>query len=272
MSTAAEIVQSAGTLVIAHRGASDRAPENTLPAFAAALALGVDVVELDYRHSADGVPVVFHDELLDKTTDACQRWGDRHHPIVDEPLADLAQLDAGSWFDPSFAGTRIPTLEQAVRLVCPKAILAIERKAGDAGTLLRLMHAQNALDRVVVMAFDWEFLAECKRSAPALVTVALGDEEFGDESLSRAASIGAAVVGWDKRLLGPDSRLLAADAVAAAHRHGLRLWAWTVDDRREMRTLFAASIDGLITNRADLALEAREQARGQGPAARDQEI
>ena len=73
----ADALQVSRVLVIAHRGASRVAPENTLPAFQAALQLGVDLVEFDYLHSADGVPVAFHDEELDRLTDACAVWGGR---------------------------------------------------------------------------------------------------------------------------------------------------------------------------------------------------
>lgn len=263
MQTAAQLVESSRPLVIAHRGASDRAPENTLPAFEAALALGADAVELDYRHSADGVPVVFHDELLDKTTDASTRWGGRPHAIADFPVADLQRLDAGSWFAPTFRGTRIPTLAAAIELVCPRAILAIERKVGNAATLVKLLRELDAAERVAVMAFDWGFLAECRHLAPRLVTVALGDKAYEEEALVQAAGV-ASVVAWDVARLPTDSPSLIAAAVAAAHRRNLRLWAWTIDEIPQMLDLIAASIDGLITDWVDLALRAREQAETGG--------
>jgi len=92
--SAAALVRSPQVLVIAHRGDSRAAPENTLAAFASAMSLGVDLVELDYLHTADGVPVVFHDDELDRLTDAPARWGPKI-PLATKSLAELKQLDAG---------------------------------------------------------------------------------------------------------------------------------------------------------------------------------
>src|ERR1700689_2970774 len=86
--------------VIAHRGASRQAPENTLPAFQAAAQSGVDMVELDYLQSADQVPVAFHDEDLDRLTDAQTRWGGEKISLASKTLSELKTLDAGSWFGP----------------------------------------------------------------------------------------------------------------------------------------------------------------------------
>ncbi|HXT58437.1 MAG TPA: glycerophosphodiester phosphodiesterase family protein, partial [Pirellulales bacterium] len=124
-----EFVRQPKTLLLAHRGNSAAAPENTLPAFSSAIELGVDLVELDYLHSADGVPIVFHDETLDRSTDAVARWGGQDIPLASRTAAELGQLDAGRWFSPEFAGTRLPTLEQALALICRESRCMIERKA-----------------------------------------------------------------------------------------------------------------------------------------------
>src|SRR5689334_623108 len=98
------LIQSPRVLIIAHRGNSSVAPENTLPAFQSALEAKADLVELDYYHSADGVPVVIHDKLLGRTTNAEQVLGKSELAVRDLPLADLRKLDAASWFDEKFAG------------------------------------------------------------------------------------------------------------------------------------------------------------------------
>ncbi|KKK67784.1 hypothetical protein LCGC14_2950600, partial [marine sediment metagenome] len=102
-------VASERVLVIAHRGDSKVAPENTLPAFASAVKVGSDLVELDYYHWSDGVPVVFHDRELDRTTNARRVWGGSEIKLDTKTLFDLRRLDAGSWFGANFAGTPIPT-------------------------------------------------------------------------------------------------------------------------------------------------------------------
>src|SRR5581483_3094013 len=107
-----QLVLSDQPLVIAHRGDSSEFPENTLPAFEAAVEIGCDLVELDYHESADGVMVVIHDDTLDRTTDAKELFGGEQIAVKSKTWAELSRLDAGKWFDPKFAGTRLPTLEQ----------------------------------------------------------------------------------------------------------------------------------------------------------------
>jgi glycerophosphoryl diester phosphodiesterase len=239
--SAAALVRTPRTLVIAHRGDSRAAPENTLAAFASALSLGVDLVELDYLHTADGVPVVFHDDELDRLTDAPARWGKKKIALASKSLAELKQLDAGGWFAPQFAGTRIATLEEALLAVCPTSAMMIERKAGDAGTCVGLLQRLGFLDRVAVTAFDWQFLADCHALAPDLVLGALGTKELSPDQLDEAVRIGASVIGWD------DAHV-TGELVEQVHRRGLRLWIWTVDDVDRARQLVSWGADALITN------------------------
>src|SRR3954447_11482273 len=106
---AQKLIASPRVLIIAHRGNSSVAPENTLPAFQSALDAKADLVELDYYHSADNVPVVIHDRILDRTTNAEEVLGQPKLLVSDLPLADLRKLDVGGWFDDKFAGTKMPT-------------------------------------------------------------------------------------------------------------------------------------------------------------------
>jgi glycerophosphoryl diester phosphodiesterase len=245
----AEFVRQPKTLLLAHRGNSAVAPENTLPAFSSAIALGVDLVELDYLHSADGVPVVFHDETLDRCTDAVALWGGHDIPLASRTAAELGRLDAGGWFSPGFAGTRLPTLEQALSLICRESRCMVERKGGDAATCVALLRRLDVMDRVVVTAFDWAFLAECRDLAPELTLGALGDEPLTVESLDRAAASGASIVGWG-------DGWISREHVAVAHGRGLRVWIWTVDDPGRARQLIGFGVDGLITNAPATVLNA----------------
>jgi glycerophosphoryl diester phosphodiesterase len=240
--SAAARVASDGVLVIAHRGASKTAPENTLPAFAAALAAGADLVELDYHHSADGVPVVIHDADLDHTTNAIAAWGREKIKVADTPLAELRKLDAGSWFDPKFAGTRLPTLAESLDAIQAGSLTLIERKAGDPATCVALLAQKKLSGAVVVQAFDWDFLARCHHLAPDLVLGALGEKELTPERLDEIAATGAKVVGWR------DKDTTAA-SIAAIHARGWKAWVWTVDDPQRARELVQAGIDAIITNR-----------------------
>jgi glycerophosphoryl diester phosphodiesterase len=243
--TADQVVASNRLLTIAHRGASHFAPENTLPAFQAALELDVDLVEFDYHDSSDEVPVVFHDDQLDRTTDACRLWRQTKIPLAAKSLADLRELDAGGWFSQRFAGARIPTLAEALDLITPKSIALVERKTGSAQRCIQRLCESSAIDRVVIQAFDANFLADCRRLAPELVLAALGEHELTATHLDEACRLRISAVAWNHEHVTPD-------LVAMIHDRGLKSWAWTVDDPQRMRQLTAWGLDGIITNRPDL--------------------
>ncbi len=243
LTRAARLVASRNVLIIAHRGANRQAPENTIPAFQAALELRTDLVELDYWHSADGVPVVFHDKDLDRCTDAVALLGREKTPVGALTLAELKKLDAGTWFDARFAGTRIPTLAEAIDAIQVGSTTLIEHKSGDARTCIDLLRRKKCLNEVVVQSFDWGFLRDCHRLAPNLTIVALGDKELTDGLLDSAQALGAAGVGWKEDLIGPAQ-------IEAVHRRGLKAWVYTVDDPRRAEELAEAGIDGIITNDA----------------------
>jgi len=239
---AQRLVQSNRLLVIAHRGNSSVAPENTLPAFQAALEAKADLVELDYYHSADGVPVVIHDKTLDRTTNAVAVLGGKEIAVAKTPLAELARLDAGTWFSPRFAGAKLPTLSESLDLIQSGSVTLIERKAGDPETLVRLLTEKKLLDQVMVQAFDWEFVAACRRLAPQLVLGTLHGKPATEELVRQAAATGADVIVWDHEKLTPET-------IALMHQLGKRAWVYTVDDPARARELIAAGIDGIITNK-----------------------
>lgn len=240
-SSAANLVNTNRILVIAHRGDNKVAPENTLPAFQSAVDVGCDLVELDYVHTKDGVPLVIHDETLDRTTDARKLWGGRKIPVVSKTLAELAPLDAGSWFSPRFRGTRLPTLDQSLDVIQNGSVTLIERKEGDAKTCVELLRKKGLIDKVVVQAFDWDYLRGVHELAPEITLGALGHDELTDDKIAAVQKTGAAVVGWQQVEL-------TAEGIARLHAAGYRVWAWTVDDLDRAKELAAAGIDGIITD------------------------
>lgn len=244
--TADELLSRPGTLVIAHRGLPIAAPENSLPGFEAALSYKPEFVELDYRHSSDQELIVVHDAKLDRTTNSRAAFGAADVLIGSKTAAELAKLDAGSWYAPRFAAARLPTLSEAIDLVCPKACLMIERKDGDARSLVELLRRKKVLDRVIVQAFDWDFIADVRKLEPALPTGLLGEKELDADKLARIRSIGPRVIGWNQRDL-------IAEGIRAGHQAGVKVWSWTVNDAGRARDLAAAGLDGLITNHADKA-------------------
>ncbi|MEE3369049.1 MAG: glycerophosphodiester phosphodiesterase family protein [Planctomycetota bacterium] len=239
--SAQALVKSSQTLVIAHRGNSSQAPENTLAAFREAVNVGANLVELDYYHCADGIPVVVHDRNLQRTTNAVRALGIKD-PLVDkQTLAQLERLDAGSWFDKKFARERIPTLEQALRVIQRGSTTLIERKGGDAKTCVTLLRRMNLLDQVVIQAFDWDYLADCHRLAPQAVLGALGNKQLSKQRIRAIQATGAQFIGWKHEDL-------ARDDIAQAHRAGLKVWVYTVNRRARAQQLIEWGVDGIITD------------------------
>jgi glycerophosphoryl diester phosphodiesterase len=239
--SARQLVESRGVLIIAHRGNSAHAPENTLPAFRSALQSGANLVELDYYHSVDGVPVVFHDETLERTTNAKSVLGRSDLPIDKTSLSDLRRLDAGSWFADRFRGTRIPTLREALDVIQQRSCTLIERKGGDAGTCVRLLTEKQLLDQVVVQSFDWDFVRSCRRLAPRLALAALGSKQCTLSKLEKAQQTGCQVIAWNHNEMGPEQ-------IEEIHRRGLKAWVYTVNDPARAKDLIRAGIDGIITD------------------------
>jgi len=254
---AIRLLEAGRPLVIAHRGWSAAAPENTLPAFDLALQAGADLVELDYHHTADGVPLVIHDGTLKRTTNSAALWPEGEQRVAKRTLAEVRPLDAGAWFKPSFAGTPLPTLEEALTLIKKSGVTLIERKAGDAPTLARLLRERNWVNAAVVQSFDWEYLRVLHAELPDQVLGALGPRGRPDGKpltaeekilspayLDEIAAAGARVAVW--------SRDLTHESVAAAHARGLKVWVYTIDNPELMRAILALGVDGIITNRPAL--------------------
>src|SRR2546430_4343262 len=121
-----DLIAGKRPLVIGHRGCCQIAPENTLPSFKLAMAAGVDLVELDYHQSKDRKLVVIHDAELDRTTDAASRWGRRNIEVASTTAAEIQTLDAGSWFDPKYPGTKVPLLAEALEVIQAGSATLIE--------------------------------------------------------------------------------------------------------------------------------------------------
>ncbi|MBN8525919.1 MAG: glycerophosphodiester phosphodiesterase, partial [Planctomycetes bacterium] len=176
---------------IAHRGGSHLAPENTLPAYEQAAGLGHTCGECDVQLTADGVPVLLHDDTLERTTDG-------HGRLIDRSAADVLALDAGSWFHPRWAGTRVPTLAQALAAWSRLGMApVIELKCGDGQDPARLGVAVSAMVAAawsgptpLLISFIPEALSAAATTAP-LLPRGLLLEAWCDDWRERAAAVGA---------------------------------------------------------------------------------
>lgn len=240
-------------LVIAHRGYSMLAPENTLLAFKMAVTAGADLVELDYYHSKDGVPIVFHDSTLDRTSDADEKWEERKIPVGSRSATELRQLDAGSWFSTNLTGLRIPLLTEALDVIQNGGVTLIERKAGDAKTCVELLRERNLINQLIVQAFDWNYLKDFHALAPEQVLGALGPPSSRNgKRLSSEEKI--LTPEWNDQVKGTGARLvvwnrqITPEAVEDAHKKGLEVWVYTINDSATATDLLNMGIDGIITD------------------------
>lgn len=244
-------------LVFAHRGGGALAPENTLAAFENGLALGADGIELDLQLSKDGVVVVSHDAMLDRTTDASG-------PIASRTADELAQVDAGARFagDGSYPyrrrGVGVPRFSE-VLVRHPQARMIVELKTDEISlakaVLSEVQHA-GAADRVTVGAFGCAGIQVIRDRDPRIATGACLEEVRW--ALYRSW-LGLAPSRPQYRAFQVPERRGATTVVSprfvrAAHRGGIAVHVWTVDEPEDMERLLGWGVDGLITDRPDLAV------------------
>ncbi|MBN2369852.1 MAG: hypothetical protein JXO72_05145 [Vicinamibacteria bacterium] len=239
--------------VIAHRGFSGAAPENTLAAIREAIAAGADRVEFDVHLTADGEPVVIHDSKLDRTTDG-------KGPVAAHTLAEVRTLDAGAWFAARYRGERVPTLEEALVECRGRILVNVEIKseavrpgfldlAGIEAKVVDAIRAHNLASSAVVSSFQPIALKRVRRLAPEIEVQSLWNEEI-ENALSPAQVCGA--VG--ARAFNCSEKQATPERIAAAHAAGLVVNIYTIDEPKAMRDLVRRGADGIITNRPDLLL------------------
>jgi glycerophosphoryl diester phosphodiesterase len=231
----AGVLVARAMLTIAHRGASALYPENTLRAFMAAADLGADMCEFDVRMTRDGEAVVIHDATVDRTTDGRGR-------VAAMSAAALGRLDAGVRFGAEFRGERISTLAEVARALAGRGCgMDVELKArGLEARVCEILRGCAAASSAIVSSFDWEQLKIVARRDPEVRLALLGEK-------TPAAMLEAAQV---MRAFAIAPRFDIADAAlcAEAHRRGLAVYVWTVDDASAMRRMIAAGVDGIMTN------------------------
>lgn len=239
------------TQVFAHRGAKAVAPENTLPAFEQAIALGADGIELDVQCSKDGLLVVMHNFTVNETTDGTGR-------IADLTAAELAKLDAGSHFSAQFAGVGVPTLEDVFALVVGKLKINIEIKSQDpmggreVEPLVELINAGNLYDQVIVSSFNPVTLIKLRHVDPQ---VTLGLLYYGQHLPAYLREI------WLSSILRPEAfhphhQLIDEEYMVWAKAIPAAINTWTVNDPEEARRLAALGVDTIITDVPDAILAA----------------
>ncbi|MEU5921364.1 glycerophosphodiester phosphodiesterase family protein [Streptomyces sp. NPDC047141] len=227
--------------VIGHRGASSAAPENTLVSDEVARRGGAVWIENDVQPSKDGVPYILHDTTVDRTTDGTG-------PIRSLTSDRIDALDAGSWFAPAYAGTRVPTLAAQLadlRERGGKLLLEIKGRhsRAEVARIVREVRDQDMADRVFVQSFDVPSLQYAHELAPELPLGLLRDTLDADPvAVARDLDLSAYNVGDTALATRPQ-------VVADLHAAGVAVNVWTVDKPARWKALDALGVDGVITNR-----------------------
>ena len=235
--------------VIAHRGISSKAPENTLASFAlAAAAPGIDMVELDVRLTKDEEVIVLHDRTLQRTSTGnglARKYA----------LNELRNYDAGSWFDPSFRTERIPTLLEVLQLVGSTRRVDIEIKSDPFYTdrrglieekVIEVVDHCNMKNRVFYSSFDHHLVANLKRILPDAVTGVLYNlfRDFGrsPSKLARRADASIFICGKGE---------LQLSMIEDARRHGIAVYVYTLNSIKDAQKMIQLGVDGIISDNAD---------------------
>lgn len=234
--------------IFAHRGARRVAPENTLPAFAAALDMGADGIELDVHRTADGRLVVIHDFFVDKTTNG-------HGEVARMTYEEVARLDAGSHFAAEFAGTPVPTLAQVLELVGSRCRINIEIKSMDpygndaSDAVAAVIRYANLYDQVIVSSFNPITLVKLRHLDPRIALGMLYDDEM--PAFFRFIWAGPPI---RPEAQHPDHHLVDADYMSWARSLGAQVNTWTVNDPVEAKRLAALGVTTLITDVPDVLI------------------
>lgn len=238
--------------VIAHRGFSGKAPENTLAAIDAALEVGADMVEIDVSRTRDGHVVVLHDATLDRTTDGKGR-------LTETSFAEVRLLDAGSWFAERFAGEKIPTLAEVLDRVRRRIPLNVEIKSeavteevegGFVDRVVRLVRERGMQGEVILSSFSTEALRQARALAPEIARAVLYNRR--EHAGMTPREILDAV---DARSFNLSAKEINAATVEACHAAGRSTAVYTVNDAETLRRMVELGVDAIFTDRPDRLLE-----------------
>lgn len=227
--------------VIAHRGYSEVYPENTLAAFAGAVDIGVDYIELDVQMTSDGVIVVFHDNDLKRITGQEGR-------IADYTYEQLQQMDAGSWFQADYEEERIPTLQETLELIRDsRCNVYLEMKdigdrEGFVEQTLKIARQCGMEKRCLFASFQYEYLRQIKTLDSELLTLYITSS--GKTSLP---------VEYPAEFYGINVESVSADTIKAIHESGSKVFVWTLETPTQIGIVRGMGADGVVTNRAGLA-------------------
>ncbi|HAZ47252.1 MAG TPA: glycerophosphodiester phosphodiesterase [Cyanobacteria bacterium UBA11369] len=230
--------------IIAHRGYSAIAPENTLAAFAAAHAHQANSIEFDVQLSSEGIPVIIHDPTLERTTNGSGF-------VREKTLEQLKALDAGAWFNPQFSGERIPSLSEALkamedldRFVYPEVKGGENWTDSDVDNFVQILIEAGWEDRCIVACFNEQFLQRVRERSPQIILGFLvpSASKF-TEKLPLAAADGNAIM-----LSQYNALLKNPSLIETSRNQGIDVGVWTVDSHEDLQNLIEIGVKRIVTN------------------------
>src|SRR5256884_1530210 len=238
-------------LVIAHRGASGHAPENTMAAFRKAVAQGATFIETDLNLSRDAHFVAIHDDPVTRTTNGQGK-------VHDLTLADLRRLDAGSWFGSEFSGERIPTLEEILEFSKKNdVVFYLELKPtgawGGEHAVIAALRESGEIPRAVLISFDASMVLNVHSIEPTVMTGLLYDGQL-EKPVEKAVEIGA-------RQLAVRGDLVTPALLEQARKKDLQVVCWTINQPAHMRLLIEAGVQGIMSDYPDRVVAALKKDR-----------
>ncbi len=229
-------------MLFAHRGASFYAPENTLAAFNLAIEQGADAVELDVKLSADGVPVVIHDQTVDRTTEG-------HGKVNELTLDQLKSLDAGKLFPEKYHGEKIPTLEEVVSEIAPRVVINIEltnyASPNDdlVPKVIKIIKDHAVEDQILFSSFLGRNLRLARQICPQIPVAILCLP-----GLPGIFNRSALLLKTSPEIVHPYLRDVTPVHVAREHERGRRVHTWTVNDEKDLKFVLECGVDGVFTD------------------------
>ena len=223
------------TYCCAHRGAPNTHPENTVPSFLEAISLGVDMIEFDVRETADGYPVLMHDNGVDRTTDGAGA-------VEELTLAEIKSLDAGSWKAPQFAGTQVPTFAEALDVMPPDILLNIELKAGE--NVVDLVIAEitkRGLVEQSLLAARNDQADRARELIPDISIINFSRQNSGDEYVDNTIATGAGYIQLGRAYT-------TEEIVARCHDNGIIVNVFKSDEPDDQRLLMDWGVDYILTD------------------------
>lgn len=244
-----QLTKKDGIVVVAHRGASGYAPENTIASFDRAVSMGADMVELDVHPTRDDHLVVMHDETVDRTTGA-------HGRISSMSLEEIRGLNAAAEF-PGGLHERVPTLSEVLERYADRTTLTIEVKHGSSvypgveHNVIEELKAHDAIDKVELISFDFDCLKNIRRESPHIKTGFIFVGNMASSADLVGGSVDALHGRWD---------FATASQVGHARALGYPCYLWTVNTEDEIRRAVGLAPDGIVSNFPDRAIEAVRRA------------